>query len=363
MIYHKKNWLVFLIFFLFLYLGYKNFAYAENSKELSLSQTNYILGQVEDITSQVTLEDAENNIKHTKIRLKVKLLERGDAGKIVEILTEISTEEGQTTSLIPKIGNKLLLTIKQGDRTEYDIVDYYRMDGIYWQLAIFFLVILLISKVEGIKFVTFTLFTSLLIFYILLPVIGLGLNYLPKILVFLIASFLAGIFVIIKGKGLNKKTFASLSGLILSYIIILILIAVFENITCLNGQTSNSSQDITSIIILTGVSGAIAFLSYMTASRINEFKKAQPQIGIKKLFETGMRVAKNEGIITAGIIIFVYISNILFVFSSVLHQDINFLQLFNTEIMATEITRMLTSCTALFLSVPITAFIGARMYK
>ena len=361
MIYSKKIGLFIFLFFLWLCSCYNNFSYAENEKETGVIQVSYILGQVEDITSQITLDDSVNNIKHTKTRLKVKILEGKDQGKTVEISTGINQEDGNESSLVPKAGNKLLLTVKQGDKTEYEISDYYRMDGIYWQLAIFFLIILLISKAEGFKFITFTVFASLLIIYLLFPVIALGLNYLSKILVYLIASVLAGIFVIVRCKGLNKKTFSSLSGLLLSYIIVFILSSIFENITCLTGNFK--SQDIISIVILTGVSGAIAFLSYMTASRINEFKKAQPTASGKKLFDIGMKVAKNEGIIIVGIILFVYIANILAVFSSLAQQHVNFLQLFNTELVATELTRMFTSCTGLLLAVPITSFIGARIYK
>ena len=349
LIYNKFHLLIFIVF-----LSLFSFPSNVQAEEKSNS---YVMGVIENINSQITFEDKVNNTKQTKTKLKVRVLEGRDKDKVIDIMIGVGVDGEPDSTFIPQSGAKVLLLPKSEFEPEYEIADYYRLDGIYWQAGIFLALILLVSRLKSGRFLIIGAFITLAVLYILFPLISLKLNYLSKISIFLLSYLFSSVFVVLRCKGWNKKSYSVLISLILSYITTIILSSLFENMTLLNH--GEGLQSFGSSLLLISVSGVITFLTYIVTFRISEIKKNNPSMSPGKLFDTGLKVGHKEALTVLGIVMFIYLANILSAFSNT-GAELAFWQILNTEIMTGEISKMLTSGIAIILSVPITAFISSR---
>lgn len=270
-----------------------------------------------------------------------------------------------------KKGDRVILHVEdEGDGLIFTIEDVQRSHTLLWLSLIFCGLLIYVGKKKGLLSLVSIIITCILIFYILSPMILLGLPpVLGAILVCLISTavtmYLVG--------GFNKKSTAATLGCILSLLIAGILSFITVKTASLTGFSSENSMflysahpelDFVSIIISTmmlATLGAVMDVGMSIASTINEIYEVDNTKSVKELFKSGMNVGRDIIGTMANTLILVYLGGSLPLI--MLASNIDLQKFINLNQVVTEISSALIGSIAIVICVPITAIVASELIK
>ncbi len=278
-------------------------------------------------------------------------------------------------------GNWLLDNyFKKGDNVEvvYEkntpmYISYDRTVYFYIFLLLFLGLILIIGGIYGIKTILSLLFTIVMIFYVLLPIIALG--YSPIISTIITVSTIIFICFFILC-GFNKKALSSSLGAILgvSFSGILAYIGIklmnlppggfseFTQMIFFSGHFIDFYGVLISSIILASL-GAIMDVSIDISSGLYELKRHKPNITFKESFESGMNIGRDIMGTMANTLILVYVGSLMAPILYFMIKGTPISIIFSYNFIASEILASLCGSIGLILSIYLTALISSYLYS
>ena len=321
-----------------------------------------VLGDALSVTSE---EVILGDVLHVKQTVDVRILNGVDKGELIKVDNVLGGNPYYDINV--KQNDKLVLQNSDG---EYFISDYYRVNVLILLSIIFTSLLILVGKKKGINSLLAILVTVGLIYFMLRPLILIGISPLfGALLVSLFSTIITMYFV----GGVNKKStsavLGTISSLVLASILALIVIRSakltgFADETSLYLYSSHPELDFSSItasmIILVAL-GAVMDVAMSIASTINEIHKSNKNMSSRKLFRAGMNVGKDIIGTMANTLILVYMGGALPLI--LLFSGIDVIKFFNLNAVVTEIASALIGSTALLICVPITAFITANFIR
>jgi uncharacterized membrane protein len=302
-----------------------------------------------------------------KIKLEIK---KGEwRGEIVEINNELASNP---LDMKVQAGDRVMLQIdvmKNGQR-QYFLMDHYRVPTIWFLLAIFMVVLIVLGGWKGVKTVLALGLTVFLLFYVFIPMTLAGKN--PLFLA-IVVSVLATIITLLLIGGRTKKSYAAILGTLAGIFIALLMTYWFSDWAHLNGLSGEDSRALFSAhsfinplnlffaAILIGAMGAVMDSAMSVASAISELKKNMPNAPFSVLFKTGMTVGRDVMGTMANTLILAYVS--VSVPMLVLYYDFgNGVSAFlNFDFVAEEVVRSIGGSLGLISSIPLTALISAKL--
>lgn len=270
--------------------------------------------------------------------------------------------------------DRILITYNQFIQ-EYFFVDYIRINYIIILGAILFVGISIFGGLKGLKSIAALGFTCLAIFFVMIPNILAGRNIYAIIIIISIYIIISTLISVI---GFNKKSISAVIGCVGGVFLSGVLIIFMNSILNLTGVVDseslfilNLSQDISISLstlifagIIIGAVGAIMDVSMSISSSLWEVKMASRDIKFGSIFKSGINIGQDILGTMLNTLILAYIGSALSLILIITFylQTTSYLELFNREMIITELLRAIIGGFGMFFAIPLTSLICGLIY-
>ncbi len=355
--------LIFSLVFLFV-LGCSQAAYSfEQYEELVLRGRVTAVQDIAPTADYITLEQS--------VEVKVTSGEyRGQVFTIENVLMghpyfDVYLEQGQDILLLAEMeeGNIQAIYFQEVVRDKY----------IYYLIAIFIVLLLLIGGLKGLKTLVALAFTGIIIIMVMLPLILKGYN---PILVSVVSASITAVFTLFMVGGWGKKTLAAVVGTISGVTVAGLLALWTGKLALLTGFSSEEAQmlmfmdhatiDIRGLLfagIIIGCLGAVTDVGISISSAISEIKENSPGISSYSLLTSGMNIGRDIMGTMANTLILAYVGSSTSLLLLLIGYEMPWIKIVNLDLMATEIVRSMAGSIGLVVTIPVTAAMAAWLYR
>ena len=239
---------------------------------------------------------------------------------------------------------------------------------VYLIIAIFLLTLIIIGGKQGLASVIGLAFTAICILF--LPMIYKGHSpilaaVLVVILTTIVTMYLVG--------GASGKTAVAIAGTVLGVLISALFALIFCKMTDISGYNVSAIESLIYVRDQTGIEvgqllfagiliaslGAVMDVAMSISSTIEEISYQNPELGIKGLFFSGMRVGKDMMGTMSNTLILAFaggsINTLVFIYA----YNYEYLQMINMFDIGIEIIQGVASSMGVILTVPICSFLSA----
>ena len=239
--------------------------------------------------------------------------------------------------------------------------------SLLYLLIIFLAGLTIIGGKKGVKTILTLIFTILIIFQVLLPMILNGYN---PIAVSIIASSLVIIVTLLIISGVNKKTLSAIIGttggvtiagflaLIVGYMADLSGLGNEESIHLILFTRDIDFKGLLFAGIIIGSMGAVMDVGMSISSAMQEIAIANPQITTEKLIAAGMNIGRDIMGTMANTLILAYVGASLNLMLFLTVYEPSLVQILVKDNINSEIVRSLAGSIGLIFTVPITAVVS-----
>lgn len=333
----------------------------------------------ETTTAKITQIISEGEVvvssyKNPYQTVKIKLLEGVDKnkelviehGKMSTIRKEQKVQEGETVVVKKYISPQ---------KTEYQIIDAYRLDTIAYLAILFFLLVIAMSRWKGIGSIIGLCISFAIITGYIIPQILAGED---PLLVSIVGSVIILATTIYLAHGFSKKTTVALIATCVSLLLSGILAVLFVYLAKLTGFGNDDVYSLqfgqTQIINARGlllggiIIGSLGVLDDITTSlttAVFELAKANPAQTIKKLAKSAFTIGSEHISSLVNTLVLAYAGAALPLFLFIVLNPTNqpLWVIINSELIAEEIVRTLAGSIGLVLAVPITVLLAVGIVK
>lgn len=309
---------------------------------------------------------------------------RGDQLLIVEVTSGRYKEE--TLQVYNYVGPLYGVPVQEGDRvimtvSTYEdgshtatVFEYDRRGSLAFAVLLFLLVAVLVGGKTGAKSLVGLAITLACLFWILLPLLMKGLPTLPA--VFLLCAYIAVVSLTLLG-GVRRKTVCAMLGAIAGTGLAMLFGMFVQSISRIDGLRLSDVEPLLQLrqqgipIGLTGLLtggivisalGAVMDVTMGMASSLWEIHTANPALGKKELFRSGMNVGRDMVGTMTNTLILAFLGSSFTLILYLYSMDLSPNQLFSSAFFATEVISGISSSIGVILSIPITALICAAAF-
>ena len=265
----------------------------------------------------------------------------------------------------------LLLEVDQGRLLNVHLNGLARDRHLYIMVAVFIFTVVIIARFKGIKALVTLVLMGFVILRWLLPLILEGYN--PLLLTVLFTSLITGVTLAIVG-GINAKTAAAILGTIGGVGAAGLLAWIFGNLTRITGISEEAQMlffadlpvdlDVRGLLfsgIIIGALGAVMDVAMSIASAIAEVKQANPRLAFSGLFTAGFNVGRDVLGTMVNTLILAYAGGALPLLLLFMAHNIDYMNIINLDLVATEVVRSIAGSFGLLITVPLTAVLAALL--
>lgn len=251
----------------------------------------------------------------------------------------------------------------------------YRRDGvIIGLLVLFFLAILAVGRMQGLKSIISLAFTTIMVIFFMIPIMFKGVNPIEAaILTATVTTIVTHLLI----TGVNKKSFSAMLGTIAGVIIAGVISYAAGNLAHLSGVTMDNAENLIYIAenskfqiqglmfaaILIASLGAVMDVGMSIASSIYEMKAVNPSLNKKQLFESGMNVGRDIIGTMSNTLILAFVGSSLTVIILIMASSMPYRQIMNLDMICIELIQSLSGSIGIVLTVPITALISVFLME
>lgn len=316
----------------------------------------------------------EDNMVTKTIVFDAEIRSGTDKGKIISVSQTI---DGMMVAN-PKdveIGDKVvaLYETMDGESWVWLFAEYYRVDGILWLCAAFFILLLIFGRKKGMNTIVSLVFTCLAVFAVFVPSVLSGKNiYVMSSIVCLFVIFMTVLII----NGANKKTVCAAGGCLLGLAVTGILTVVMDRVLQLTGVVDQEAQfllllnennpiDLRGVIfgaIIIGAMGAIMDVSMSISSALQEVSENMSDRTYAKLLKSGLNIGRDIMGTMANTLILAYIGSSLSIVLLLVANTGSLMNLFNREMIVVEVMQSLVGSLGILFTIPITSLLCASIY-
>lgn len=271
-------------------------------------------------------------------------------------------------------GDRIIVRIMTDENGSYyaSVFNYDRGIVLGGFLLIFFILLAALGGKKGLGALAGLLLTLGCIWFILIPCLLRGVPAIPVTIVVSAVSAAAGLIFL---NGYSKKTFCAVCGCVGGVLVSGIAAAVVGSLSPMNGFNMQEAENLilygadqglkVSGLLVCGVLisalGAVMDVALGIASSVWEMKEQNPDASVGSLFRSGMQIGKDAMGTMANTLILAFAGSSLNMLILVQTYNIPFLQLINTDSIALEVVQSVAGSIGILLTVPLVAFISARL--
>ncbi len=271
-------------------------------------------------------------------------------------------------------GDRIIVRIMTDENGSYyaSVFNYDRGIVLGGFLLVFFILLAALGGKKGLGALAGLLLTLGCIWFILIPCLLRGVLAIPVTIAVSAVSAAAGLIFL---NGYSKKTFCAVCGCVGGVLVSGIAAAVVGILSPMNGFNMQEAENLilygadeglkVSGLLVCGVLisalGAVMDVALGIASSVWEMKEQNPDASVGSLFRSGMQIGKDAMGTMANTLILAFAGSSLNMLILVQTYDIPFLQLINTDSIALEVVQSVAGSIGILLTVPLVAFISARL--
>lgn len=371
---NKNTVILLLVCAVIFILGY-HFASPEKEKEVSASEySEYEKAKITQILMDSTEQDEASDGGW-----------RGEQLMLAEVLT--GQYAGKTLQVSNFVGPLYGVPLEEGDGAVIVISTYadgsfigtvYEFDRfvpLIVVVAVFLAAAILVGGKTGIKSLVGLVVTFASLFFILLPALIKGAPTLPT--VFAVCAYIAVVSLAILG-GVQKKTVCAMLGTILGTALAMLFGIFAQNLARIDGlrvpdvepllqlRQTGTPIGLSGLLvggIIISALGAVMDVTMGISSSLSEVSSANPELGQKELFRSGMNIGRDMVGTMTNTLILAFLGSsfvlILYLYSIGLSKH----QLLSSSYLSIEVISGISSSIGVILSIPITAFITAKAFS
>lgn len=265
----------------------------------------------------------------------------------------------------------IISTYENGDHTA-TVFEFDRMIPLAVIVILFLAAAVIVGGKTGAKSLAGLLVTLASLFFILLPSLMKGAPTLPT--VFAVCAYIAVVSLAILG-GVQKKTVCAMLGTVSGTALAMIFGILAQNLAKIDGlrvpdvepllqlRQTGTPIGLTGLLvggIVISALGAVMDVTMGISSSLFEVSAANPELGQKELFRSGMNVGRDMVGTMTNTLILAFLGSsfvlILYLYSIGLSTH----QLLSSSYLSIEVISGISSSIGVILSIPITAFITAK---
>ena len=271
-------------------------------------------------------------------------------------------------------GDRIIVRIMTDENGSYyaSVFNYDRGIVLGGFLLIFFILLGALGGKKGMGALAGLLLTLGCIWFILIPCLLRGVPAIPVTIAVSAVAAAAGLIFL---NGYSKKTFCAVCGCVGGVLVSGIAAAVVGSLSPMNGFNMQEAENLilygadqglkVSGLLVCGVLisalGAVMDVALGIASSVWEMKEQNPDASVGSLFRSGMQIGKDAMGTMANTLILAFAGSSLNMLILVQTYNIPFLQLINTDSIALEVVQSVAGSIGILLTVPLVAFISARL--
>ena len=322
--------------------------------------------------TDVKTDNVSGENEFVTVSFKAQALNTSLRGKTLDVVQEMDKSYVFCPKQVEQGDEILVESYKDGAETHYYFGDYVRITPL-WLLVIFCVLIIIFSKMQGLKTVISLGFTCLSVFTVLIPAILNGHNiYFWSIAVCVYITVMTLSII----SGLNVKALCAgigcVSGVMCAGLIVLVS-DKFLNMTGLLEEESvyliqlypDNPINLKAIIfamIIVGAVGAVMDVSMSISSSLYELRIKSPDIAPKELMKSGFTIGRDMMGTMANTLVLAYIGSSLTSILLLVAYNANIEQVINKEMIVAEILQALAGSLGMLLTLPLTSAVCAAIY-
>lgn len=267
-----------------------------------------------------------------------------------------------------KKGDKVLLEHQEG-KDAYYIADYVRTGVLFWLFVFFVVMVVVVTRWQGVMSILGMVFSFLILFELVLPRILLGAD--PVWMAVFAALFIVPI-TFYFSHGLNRKTSVAVIGTFLTLFIIAICSIIFIKLGHLTGLSSEEASflkfetvqkiDFKGLLLagmMIGLLGVLDDITVAQAAVVQQLRDTNEKLSIFELYKRAMNVGRDHIASMVNTLVLVYAGASLPLLLLFLDFSQPLVQVVNYEFLAEEIIKTLLGSIALIMAVPITTLLAS----
>ncbi len=325
--------------------------------------------RVTDVKSQSIHGESEI----VTVYFKAQALNTKFRGKTLDVVQEIDKTYAFSPKQVEQNDKILVESYTEGGETHFYFGDYVRITPLLWLLAIFCILIVVFSKMQGVKTIVSLGFTCISVFCVLIPAILNGHNiYLWSIIVCVYITVMTLCII----SGFDMKALCAGIGCVCGVLcagIVVLITDKFLNMTGLLEEESiylyqlypdnpiNLKAVIFAMIII-GALGAVMDVSMSISSSLYELKLKSPDIKPAELMKSGFTIGRDMMGTMANTLVLAYIGSSLTCVLLLVAYNANLGQVINKEMIIAEILQALAGSMGMLLTLPLTSAVCAAIY-
>ena len=332
----------------------------------------YAPAKVTAILSDNAQEDFEN-VEGRRVgdqELEIQILSGDHKDEIMTVTNYMSA----LFNVDVQQGDRIIVRIMTDENGSYyaSVFNYDRGIVLGGFLLVFFILLAALGGKKGLGALAGLLLTLGCIWFILIPCLLRGVPAIPVTIAVSAVSAAAGLIFL---NGYSKKTFCAVCGCVGGVLVSGIAAAVVGILSPMNGFNMQEAENLilygadeglkVSGLLVCGVLisalGAVMDVALGIASSVWEMKEQNPDASVGSLFRSGMQIGKDAMGTMANTLILAFAGSSLNMLILVQTYDIPFLQLINTDSIALEVVQSVAGSIGILLTVPLVAFISAKL--
>ncbi len=328
----------------------------------------YERAMIERVSQQHTrtAEGGEQTTVYT-----VRFLSGSESGKTKDVSGESDSNPNRVD---PRQGDLVVIFSQMGPdgQAQYYLEGFDRRRAMFWLVVLFVASLVLLSGWQGFKVALSIAISIALIGYVLIPLYLRGVPAVP------VAILLAGLFTFISTgltTGWNRKSVVTAVGTIGGAIMAYMISVFFANWAHLSGLSSEedrmffnknpslSPQGLLFAGIIIASAGVVEDVAVSIASGISEVRRANPHVGFRALFRSGMTIGNDHMGALANTLVYAYVGGSLSTLLLFKQFGSSWLKFVNFDTIVDEMVRSLSGTIGLVFTVPITALLAAWVMR
>ncbi len=254
-----------------------------------------------------------------------------------------------------------------GEISGATMVDHYRIHLEIALVAVFALLMILISGFTGVRTLLSFAFALLAIWKILIPCMLNGVN---PIVVALVVGNLITVATLLLVAGFTPKAYAAIAGAVACSLLTCVLAIVLGDVFKIHGAVMQWSESLLyagyeklnlTLIFQAGIylacSGAILDLAVDISSALDEVVRNHPKITRKELIRSGLTIGRSVVGSQTTTLLLAYMGSYISIMMVFMAQGTPMMNILNSKMIASEILHTFVGCIGLVIVAPLTSVI------
>ena len=305
--------------------------------------------------------------------LEIEILNGEWKGEVLETINYLTIY----TNVDAREGTRIIVRLdvdENGALYVVSIPNYERATVLMGMLAVFAAVLIFIGRRKGVMALLGLIYTLASLWFIQVPMILRGADAVLTAILIVTLTTVASLFLL---TGWSMKTLCASLGCVGGVAAAGLFAAVAGTISPLNGFNLSEAEELVlrsteydlhiSGLFVSGILiaslGAVMDVAMSISSACWELRELNPELPRASLFRSGMNIGRDAMGTMANTLILAFAGASLNVLLLLQIYDYPFIQIFNTDAIATEMIRGVAGSIGIILTVPLVALLSAQLMK